>query len=260
MVNKENPSYYSIIPATLRYDKRLSADQKLLFSELTVLTNAKGYAYPSNSYLSNLYNVSERTIINWLNKLEELDYIKKTNIYDQDSKRVIKRNIQVAKISYLPGEVNFTGGEADFTRGTENSFTRGGEADFTVNNTSINSTRTNTKTSSLPINNLDKKLEPEFETFWQLYPKRVAKKNAFEAFKTARKKVSLETIINGLKIYCVNIKAKQTEEKYIKYPQGWLNGERWTDGLDPEAKEQFEAQQRHARMIAEMEAAEHEDE
>ena len=119
-------------------------------------------------------------------------------------------------------------------------------------------------TSNLSIPSTDKTnnnmLKSEFESFWKLYPKRVAKKNAFEAFKTARKKADLQTILTGLQIYCANIKAKQTEEKYIKYPQGWLNGERWTDGIDPEVKEKFDEDQRHARMIAEMEEAEAEDE
>ena len=36
------PSYYSIIPANVRYSKDLSAQEKLFYSEITALTNLKG--------------------------------------------------------------------------------------------------------------------------------------------------------------------------------------------------------------------------
>ena len=39
-VNEENQvNYYSIIPATIRYDNRLKASEKLIYDEITALTN-----------------------------------------------------------------------------------------------------------------------------------------------------------------------------------------------------------------------------
>ena len=35
----EKPSYYAIIPANVRYDKRLTDKAKLLYGEITCLTN-----------------------------------------------------------------------------------------------------------------------------------------------------------------------------------------------------------------------------
>ena len=37
------PSYYAVIPAEVRYDNELSADEKLMYGELTCLTSAYGY-------------------------------------------------------------------------------------------------------------------------------------------------------------------------------------------------------------------------
>ena len=49
-MNEENsPSYYSIIPADVRYDNRLNANEKLLFSEISALTNVCGYCYAKNN-------------------------------------------------------------------------------------------------------------------------------------------------------------------------------------------------------------------
>ena len=72
----QQPNYYSIIPASVRYCKEITGDEKLLFSELTCLANKFGYCYASNTYFANLYNVSPRTITRRITKLKECGFIK----------------------------------------------------------------------------------------------------------------------------------------------------------------------------------------
>ncbi len=57
-----NPTYYSVIPANVRYDKRLNANEILLYGEISSLTNAEGFCWASNSYFMSLYQVGESTI------------------------------------------------------------------------------------------------------------------------------------------------------------------------------------------------------
>ena len=73
---KEYPNYYSITPATVRYDNRLKPNEKLLFGEITALSNIKGYCYSTNKYFSKLYDVATPTVSKWINHLKELGYIK----------------------------------------------------------------------------------------------------------------------------------------------------------------------------------------
>ena len=68
-------SYCAIIPASVRYDKRLCPNAKLLYGEITALCNEKGYCWATNAYFSTLYNVSIRSIINWINELENAGHI-----------------------------------------------------------------------------------------------------------------------------------------------------------------------------------------
>lgn len=56
------PAYYAVIPATIRYDSRISANAKLLYGEITALCNEKGFCWATNGYFSELYNVSSRSI------------------------------------------------------------------------------------------------------------------------------------------------------------------------------------------------------
>ncbi|HCB4374975.1 TPA: helix-turn-helix domain-containing protein, partial [Salmonella enterica] len=54
---KEQPNYYSIIPAHVRYDKELKPMEVIMYGELTALSNKYGYSYASNNYFAELYNV-----------------------------------------------------------------------------------------------------------------------------------------------------------------------------------------------------------
>ena len=72
---KEQPNYYGIITAEVRYDKNLPANAKLLYSEITALAQKDGYCYASNGYFAELYDVSDRSISEWINKLSQNGYI-----------------------------------------------------------------------------------------------------------------------------------------------------------------------------------------
>ena len=102
---EDKPNYYSIIPATVRYDKELKANEKLLYGEITSLCNDKGYCWASNKYFSELYNVSTRSITEWVSNLESKNYI--SIRYDKDNKRYISILDTLWKKTSRPIEENF---------------------------------------------------------------------------------------------------------------------------------------------------------
>ena len=89
----ENPNFYAIIPANVRYDLRLKPNAKLLYGEITALTNRKGYCYANNSYFAELYNVSNETVSRWISDLVEFGYLKITLIYVNNTKQVAERRL-----------------------------------------------------------------------------------------------------------------------------------------------------------------------
>ena len=86
-------SYYAIIPADVRYDKRLKPLARLLYGEITALCNEKGYCYASNSYFAELYEVSDITISRYISELKEYGYIK--CVYDKTQENIDKRKIYI---------------------------------------------------------------------------------------------------------------------------------------------------------------------
>jgi transposase len=73
MINQ--PNYYAIIPADVRYDIKLKANAKLLYGEITALCGAQGFCWAQNDYFAALYGVNHKTISRWISQLEERGYI-----------------------------------------------------------------------------------------------------------------------------------------------------------------------------------------
>lgn len=90
---KEKPSYYVILTADVRYDKRLSASEKLLFGEITALSNENGYCTAGNSYFARLYDTAIRTVSKWVNDLVKYGYLKSEIIYKENSNAIQGRKL-----------------------------------------------------------------------------------------------------------------------------------------------------------------------
>lgn len=134
-MSQEQPSYYTNIPAFVRYDDDLLRKPKsiLLYGEIVALSNQKGYCWANNSYFSKRLKVSGRMIQDYLDILVKKGYVARALKYKPGTKQVDKRILSIAS---RPGEIHFT-------TPSETGFTRPGEADFADNITSINTTRVN---------------------------------------------------------------------------------------------------------------------
>lgn len=71
----EQPSYYAIIPANVRYCKDLPDGAKLLYGEITALSSASRNCTARNRYFAELYGVEVRTIQNWISLLMKHGFI-----------------------------------------------------------------------------------------------------------------------------------------------------------------------------------------
>ena len=126
MDKEEKPNYYSIIPSNVRYDTELKDKAKLLYGEITSLSDKHGYCYASNKYFARLYNVTPTTISLLLKNLIDKGYITSSIEYKPGSKEILHRYLKIVKEGYLK---NLKGGIKE---------------NLKENNTSINNTSMNT--------------------------------------------------------------------------------------------------------------------
>lgn len=91
----DNPSYYAIIPANVRYDKRLKANEKLLYGEITSLAQKNGICWATNEYFAELYDVRKEQISRWISNLVKFNYIKLKLMYKDDTKQIIGRYLSI---------------------------------------------------------------------------------------------------------------------------------------------------------------------
>lgn len=205
----EQPSYFSILTADVRYDKRLSDFARLLYSDITALCNKQGYCSATNDYFAQIFDKSRRTISATIASLAETGYIAIEIIRD-GSNAVVTRKIWVQANAQKAAEQVSDPIEENFQ-------------DIKENNTSNNN------------NPHTPKGEDElFDQFWQAYPKRVAKKPARRAWD----KLHVDNDLLA-KILAALAWQKRSDDwqrdggRYIPNPATWLNGGRWEDEHNP---------------------------
>lgn len=134
-MNTEHPNYYSIIPANVRYDNRLTDSAKLMYGEISSLVNKFGYCYASNTYFMKLYNSSKSKIQRIIKSLENCGHIKCTFVYGENTKDIKQRRI------YLTQSINIVDNpvdnSVDNSKGGIKNDTRGGIKNDTHNNINI---------------------------------------------------------------------------------------------------------------------------
>lgn len=201
----EQPNYYAIIPADVRYAD-ITPNAKLLYGEITALSNKSGYCNASNEYFSSLYRVSARTITSWIKELIDNNFVERHIKYKQDSKEVESRILKLC-CHISPG------GEKNFLPPIEENFRDNNTSIF--NNTSLNNPR------EIPGDS--------FEDWYRVYPRKISKANAKKSYSSALKKVGADILLGAVKVFAQDILKKGTEERFIPHPSTWLNQERWED-------------------------------
>lgn len=70
------PGFWAVIPAQVRYAPEIPAGAKLLYAEISSLTDKHGYCYASNAYFQELYGISEATVQRYLRALKNGGFIR----------------------------------------------------------------------------------------------------------------------------------------------------------------------------------------
>ena len=197
-MEKENPTYYAILPSSVRYCKELSPFERLLYAEITCLTNYKGYCWAENNYFCKLYGKSMSTISRSVSKLSSLGFID-VKIIRNGNKQVESRLI---KIKEIPGIKDI------------NTYTQKRLGGIVKNDKENNN------------NNNKKNKDVLFEKFWDAYNFKKSRKLCYTKFMALSYKICEKCVV-AAKEYSASI----TDIKFKKHPSTWLNQGCWDDEI-----------------------------
>ena len=207
----EKPSFYAVLPAYVRYEKRLKPAERLLFAEISALTNKFGYCTASNGYFAELYGIEKETVSRWVNHLAKLGFLRLEMVYE--GKQIKGRKIWIDEKVMTPIDEKVKG-----------------------NNTRLNNTRLNN--TPLPPNAENKK---RFEAVAKLF------NQVFEDCPMVAR-VGLEKVPNPKTGKGEYTKANQKRMKLIPYAwqiakmriDRWKDSDGLIDGEEPNGKHVLE--------------------
>jgi len=212
-----NPSYYAIIPASVRYDKNLTANAKLLYGEITALCNKEGHCWASNQYFADLYSVSKVSISTWISNLKDCGHVSVQMNYKEGSKHILNRYIRL--ISEGTQE-NLATSQRKLKQGIKE-------------NLIDNKTDNNTKNITNNNNN-------NFDSFWKYYPRKAGKSEAIKAWnKLSPNDDLMRVIANNISERLKTGEWSTSNQSFILHASTYLNQKRWEDEVIGSQKKNY---------------------
>jgi hypothetical protein len=225
-MERETPTYYAIIPADVRYDKDLRPNEKLLYGEITALSDKHGYCWATNRYFAELYEVTVKCVSKWINHLIEKGYLFSKILYEEDGKTVSQRIICVRPIREEDNPPIHQKEDTPLHQKEDTLSIKSSNIIIQDIITQEVNEKENKKRKS------ESELESDFEELWKIYPRKVGKKDAFKHYKAAIKNgTTNEQIRQGIENYNAWLKAKN-ETEFIKHGSTFFSKEAWNDDYD----------------------------
>jgi hypothetical protein len=107
---KEQPNYYAILTADIRYSKELNFFEKVLYADITALTNKNGYCTASNGYFAEVFDKAKETISRAISKFEKLGFLRVIITRDNQTKQIINRKLYLLTKISIPLDENVNRG------------------------------------------------------------------------------------------------------------------------------------------------------
>ena len=227
---EQQKNYFAVIPASVRYDKRLKPLARLLYGEITALCNEKGYCWASNGYFAELYETTNETISRYISQLKEYGYIKID--YNKAEQNIEKRKIYIAQIQYCQNNQDgidrtvkgvLTEKSRQYCQNNQDGIDRTVKQNNTENITNNNTEKEKPDGSPPPFDLFVKELCVVFESFTA---KTAAQLYQLDGFKSIQKQDELRTAFNKRRydwVSCVKLAKKSVESKNKDLATRWLD-------------------------------------
>jgi len=177
-----------------------NATGKAILLMLANYADENGTCFPSQQTLATECECSKRSILDWLQKFEDMGMIKRDRRHGFGGYR--RSDILTLSLgaAFSPENISRENGSTPKC----STFT----AEPIIE----------------PITTLVTRDASDFDQFWGIYPNKVGKRAAEKSFIAARKRVSQSELMAGLVAY-----VNKTDDRAWCNPTTWLNQDRWGD-------------------------------
>lgn len=207
-------------------------------------------AWPSIATLAKMTNSSERSVQRDIRHLEEIGELIVLN-REAPTRSVHKSNLywvnlpSIAHKHFIDDEVT---NEANEVTNEVDEVTNNADEVTPVGMISLTRTLIEPLKNLYPQNEFEgEKIWSKFIEFYNLYPRKNGKQDAFKAFKKVIKNESFDVILAGV-IRLANDPNKPAKQ-YLPYPATWLNAGGWEDEPYPERVLTVEEKQAQAQVL-----------
>lgn len=97
MDNERKPGYWAVLPARVRYDEELRPNAKLLYAEISAMSDATGFCWATNRHLARLFGISQDTVSGLIGQLARRGYLTVEVIRDERN-AITERRIWLAEV------------------------------------------------------------------------------------------------------------------------------------------------------------------
>lgn len=208
----------------------LTAAQFRVLTALADCHNPSYGCFPTQGYLSESCEMSERTVRDTLSSLEERGLIareRKTNEWGHrtGTNYILGHESLPADIS---GRDEPTGNFTSTYRQNHVSPT-GNYLPVDIEAEPVKEPVTEpVRNPIVPLQVVQGEVMDDFAIFWEAYPRKIARKAAEAAYRRARLRAKPPDILEGLE----RAKAQWRDPQFIPHATTWLNQERWKDEPD----------------------------
>ncbi len=170
--------------------------------------------------------------------ISQREFAEKCGISRQELRTIINRLISTPRITLTSTPKFSVVTVLDYDCSTHRATHKATANQPTINPPSLYN---NTDIQNTDIQNSKKvkcnDIENNFKTFWDCYPKKVAKQTAHKSWlKINSDKVLFDEIISSLERQKLSAQWQKDNGQYIPNPATWLNGKRWEDEVKTDIK------------------------
>ena len=214
----ERPGFWAVLPAAVRYDQDLPPMARLLYAEISALSDQRGYCFAPNEYFLKLYGMADRTLQRQLKSLETGGYIRIENGDGGAGRRRIYAGI------------NPLAQNPDKNVGDPRQKCRGNP----VKNVGENNIENNLEEHNplKPPKGGEGEIydQEAFEALWKLYPKKKDKAKAIKEWnKLKADRKLMRKMSAALRVQMASEEWQRDNGRAIPYLCRWLSHRRWED-------------------------------